>query len=503
MASRHVSMFEESLRRTGVSPREVPFYPDKDTPEDFTCLLCEGLLHAPVLISCCGRNCCESCLSVWEDRGGNGCPFCESQSLSYVRDPKAERQLREMSVYCRERKEGCLWSGPIDQVKSHLQSDCPLVTVLCPQNCGSHVKRGNLVEHMKARCNLKWEECEYCQTVVPETAFDDHKNKDCPKYPVKCPNDCGADVPRSVLSEHDLECPNAIVDCIFVGAGCSTRSKRGETKEHINATMCDHLTIGYTYLLKQVETLRAGLEESQREQKVQREEIEKLRSDASTGRITLEQLKQKQKLIANTLGIELQYLVGQPHSSSVKNLAIECMRNQFASLSDVMYVTLSADGSPVTFRLNNYKMVKASNQPWFSPPFTVRGGYQMCLSLHLNGSQEGRGTHLSVDIHLMSGVYDDNLKWPFNFEDEVVVSLMKQEDPTVKTKGKKDGLNFIQQQRIRKMAFSLQRINKEVGNAGLPFGYIAMFCASSIVETATYKDSLVFQVSLVQRGQSL
>lgn len=494
-SNRPVTVFEESIRKTGVSPREVPFYPDKDTPEDFTCLLCEGLLHTPVLISCCGRNCCENCLSLWEDKGGNGCPFCEAQSLSYIRDPKAERQLKEMNVYCKQRKEGCLWSGPIEQVTSHLQSDCPLVSIPCPQNCGSLVKRGKLVEHMKAKCNVKWDECQHCQTVVPETAFKDHQSK-CPKYPVKCPNGCGADVARGVLAEHDRECPNATVDCVFVKAGCGFTTMRRDMNEHVRTTMLDHLDAGYKYLLQQVELLTARLEKSHCEQQVQKEEIERLYRDSNAGRITLEQLKQKQKLIATSLNTELQYLAGQPHNSCVKNLAIECMRNQFASLSDPMYVSLSRDGNPVTFRLGNYKMIKASGQAWFSPPFTVKDGYQMCLSLHLNGSQEGRGTHLSVDVHLMSGIYDDNLKWPLNLEDEIIVSLMKQDDPTAKSKGRRDSGSLVQQQRIRKMAFSLHRINKEVGNAGLPFGYIAMYCASTIVESVVYKDSLVFQVTM-------
>ena len=168
MASRPISVFEESLRKTGVSPREVPFF--NDTPEDFTCLLCEGLLSTPVLISCCGRNGCEKCLLQWEDKGGDGCPFCESQSLSYVRDAKAERQLKEMNVYCRQRKDGCLWSGPIKQVKSHLESDCPLVSIPCPQNCGSLVRRGNLVEHLKVKCNLKWEEsCQRQHLMITKT----------------------------------------------------------------------------------------------------------------------------------------------------------------------------------------------------------------------------------------------------------------------------------------------------------------------------------------------
>ena len=38
----------------------------------------------------------------------------------------------------------------------------------------------------------------------------------------------------------------------------------------------------------------------------------------------------------------------------------------------------------------------------------------MCLVVYPDGTQSGRGRHISVAIRLMSGKYDDLLEWPLN-----------------------------------------------------------------------------------------
>ena len=39
-------------------------------------------------------------------------------------------------------------------------------------------------------------------------------------------------------------------------------------------------------------------------------------------------------------------------------------------------------------------------------------GYLSCLLVYANGSQDVRGTHVSVYVTLMKGKYDDELAWP-------------------------------------------------------------------------------------------
>ena len=40
----------------------------------------------------------------------------------------------------------------------------------------------------------------------------------------------------------------------------------------------------------------------------------------------------------------------------------------------------------------------------------------MCVKVHAYGQENGRGTHVSIYVHLMSGSHDDKLPWPFRGE---------------------------------------------------------------------------------------
>ena len=48
-------------------------------------------------------------------------------------------------------------------------------------------------------------------------------------------------------------------------------------------------------------------------------------------------------------------------------------------------------------------------------------GYKMRLSVSLNGSHHGKGTHMSVYFQLLRGEFDDALKWPFDKQVDVVL----------------------------------------------------------------------------------
>ena len=52
-------------------------------------------------------------------------------------------------------------------------------------------------------------------------------------------------------------------------------------------------------------------------------------------------------------------------------------------------------------------------------------GYKMCLGVFPGGNGEGRGTHVSLFIHLMKGESDLELKWPFR--GSVVIEMLNQQ----------------------------------------------------------------------------
>ena len=52
----------------------------------------------------------------------------------------------------------------------------------------------------------------------------------------------------------------------------------------------------------------------------------------------------------------------------------------------------------------------------------------MCLGVYANGNGDGKGTHVSVGVHLMKGENDDHLPWPLT--GKVTIELLNQLDDT-------------------------------------------------------------------------
>ena len=62
----------------------------------------------------------------------------------------------------------------------------------------------------------------------------------------------------------------------------------------------------------------------------------------------------------------------------------------------------------------NFSEHKRVSDRWYSTPFYTRpDGYKLQLKVHANGNASGKGTDLSVYVHLMKGEYDHMLTWPF------------------------------------------------------------------------------------------
>lgn len=66
-------------------------------------------------------------------------------------------------------------------------------------------------------------------------------------------------------------------------------------------------------------------------------------------------------------------------------------------------------------KIVNFKTLKdnAHNGSICSSPFyTGKSGYKLNLGLHLNGSKEGRNSHMSLYIAIREGQFDNTLIWP-------------------------------------------------------------------------------------------
>ena len=69
--------------------------------------------------------------------------------------------------------------------------------------------------------------------------------------------------------------------------------------------------------------------------------------------------------------------------------------------------------APVYLEMPDFDKHATTNTEWYSTPFfAYKGGYIMRLQAYAAGTDDGKGTHLSVYLHIMKGPYDDKLKWP-------------------------------------------------------------------------------------------
>ena len=82
---------------------------------------------------------------------------------------------------------------------------------------------------------------------------------------------------------------------------------------------------------------------------------------------------------------------------------------------------------PYEFTMNYTELCKTGDDPVYNSSafYSHYEGYKMSVEVVPQGRNIGKGTHISVYIHLLSGDYDDNLTWPF--QGKVTIQLVNQE----------------------------------------------------------------------------
>ena len=73
----------------------------------------------------------------------------------------------------------------------------------------------------------------------------DFHYKQCPEYPVLCPNArCRvSNIKRKDLDDHLKKCPEELVECPFAEAGCSERVRRCRLDDHMTSNVQKHLMV--------------------------------------------------------------------------------------------------------------------------------------------------------------------------------------------------------------------------------------------------------------------
>ena len=186
-------------------------------------------------------------------------------------------------------------------------------------------------------------------------------------------------------------CPFTVISCPLSHTGCEVKLPRRDVKIHVNDDWLSHVLKQSALVLTlstQLQSVSAELQTVKREKQQLEQHVTKLEDKVV-------KLETAQQIVSNT-------------------------RHPIGLVEIIM---------------TNFKQHQDSGKDWFSPPFyTHLHGYKMYLCVWPRGGSAGKGTHLSVTIHLMRGEFDDQLKWPFR--GEVTYQLLDQ-------KGDKDHIENI------------------------------------------------------------
>ena len=138
----------------------------EEPPEIVNCALCADVMEEPQLPICCGQNhlCC-SCIAKINEMALRReeepcCPFCRKENFQTMVSADLKNTILELKVRCTEKNLGCEWTGKIRDVENHLQEECQVHQIFCPNKCESKVQRQNLQQHLSV-CPLEMVRCSY------------------------------------------------------------------------------------------------------------------------------------------------------------------------------------------------------------------------------------------------------------------------------------------------------------------------------------------------------
>ena len=367
--------------------------------ERFNCNICTKVLRNPHLAVCCGQHFCESCLNEWFTRQGKeSCPHCraEGEGFNHVIHKGVRSEINQLKIKCINHGEGCQWTGELGGLKQHLESDngCDFVVVECPSKCVEFdglmdlvvktMRRRDLANHLAHSCYLRPYQCKFCGLKDTYEAItgnnfqvclglgdDDyfgHQAK-CPEAPLKCPNKCGMkNIKRKDMEDHRSLCPWEPVECPFAEAGCRVDIRRHHLKNHMTASLQQHL------MLLMIDRTQMKTELKEMKAKLHKAETERDKFEVK--------LRETEDRLAFCEAF------GNPVNK------------------------LKKSGDSMKLTMHSFSEYRHTGKVWHSPPFYYREGYKMCLAVYANGVGEGAGTHVSVGVLHFRGEYDDQLKWP-------------------------------------------------------------------------------------------
>ena len=435
-----------------------------DPPDRLLCNICHLPCRDPQRSVCCGHVFCNSEL----EEGGCPVPKCHSEKFSTFVDKKLQREIKALRIYCPNKKDGCGWIGEIVRVNDHLRG-CEISCSKCKQI----IYFSTMKSHLDTECPCY---CPYCDITAEREVISSEHKENCHKFPLTCPNNCGLDnISRDDMDEHKKVCPLEVIQCVYqcgaiIARNEITEHNRGNCVKHVrtfkdeldrsfhNAT---NLLEHYTTVEEKIVSLLSSVTKELVSVEVKFKAADVM--DIATPQHPKSQPNEDRKsfnfyhyisklyqdfvprvfiililcqIVVPMLTVEITAIYRYYNkgnfaypiltemdtrlSSSLIGLIkcglieepppdcdLECKLDHRRNALGIVVI------APLTLEMPDFDKYRTHNGEWYSRPFfAFEGGYVVCLRVNAAGIDDGKGTHVSVYLHLMKGPYDDELEWP-------------------------------------------------------------------------------------------
>ncbi|XP_065182462.1 TNF receptor-associated factor 3-like [Sycon ciliatum] len=517
--------------------------------ERYKCTYCKFILNQPMQLSC-GDRFCRPCSNIILSKVPPKCPLCdETLENEGFKDTFAEREVQAVPVYCRNRKEGCTWSGPLRVFQEHYDECSYLLEPCTNEGCMQMLPKSDLALHLKSECVYRKVTCSRCGLTLTYQQLATHEGEQCAHRLLPCDR-CGQQIQANEIASHlQASCPESEVPCEFEDYGCSVKVKRRQMEAHLSQP--DHmvymlrdrsrlknevssLASVVSQLQQDMQMLRphsttAGAYSSPREQYVTdiprqsmsseaypeahvhvqttatlpppqavgalAEKVDSLQTEVTRLRMVTDQSQQPEQEDGRKENMEtrVKTLEGKVSSNSKSIGYTDVQMADLGLRVDIIDVK-STDGVLV-WKIGDIarrtREAQSGRTPslYSAPFYTSPCGYKMCARVYLNGDGMGKNKCVSLFFVLMRGEYDALLPWPF--QQRVSMIMMDQAEGTGIRR------NIVEVFKPERRSASFQRPMSEMNTgSGCP-----MFALINVLESPNYvKDDTIFIKVIVDRA---
>ena len=434
--------------------------------------------------------------------------MCRTERFETFQNKEANREIKALKVYCQNSRNGCTWSGEVNDVKSHVDNDCQFVDEPCPSNCGITLKRQCIQSHLDKDCPCH---CQYCGFTGYKAEIATRHKKNCSQYPLPCSNGCEVGVVPSVgIADHKKVCPLEIITCEYHEIGCNIRLPRQDLESHNNTEMACHLKLMNRALVTATQKRSLKEKAQSMQKKTQYEKLINMltssddKSDnkfcavfTEMRRAKDEQSKQEENLEQLEQQVNRSYCHKTVYTNVDYYAALLIYTSVILMLQEsnkiLWRLSLQEEGTDgvalVIVKMSNFTNRKNNKEHWYSIPFfTFDSGHQMRLKV----SPFGDGFYVKVALQLLKGPNDDELERTGHFPMKLLA--------TVELLSQSRNYNHNLVPIMLDSISCVERVKENPYPRGFTSSLISHSAITKQGSHYLHQDQLVFRVSIMERS---